>query len=88
MKLLYLFFICQVSKNVIVIITDDDQSEADTINEFLKKRFINAKTVRFSWHIVDLGWESNLRCMIGCTKKLQSIMVSNETNNTVGLMEE
>ena len=71
-------FIFLLYPNVRVIITGDDQRGADTINECLKKSFLNPKRVRCGWHILDRGRERNLRCMIGCTEKLQITMVLNQ----------
>ena len=59
----------QFCKKLIVVTTGGDQRQMYAINECLKNIFLNAERLRLAWHIVDCGWERNVRCMIGCTKK-------------------
>ena len=52
-----------------VIITNGDQREMEAICECLNKIFLKAKRVIFGWHIDDIDWERNLRCLIGYMEK-------------------
>jgi hypothetical protein len=55
----------EVLQKISIIVTDGDSQEIGQLEDAVRNFFPNAYRIRCSWHIIDRGWNKNVKASLG-----------------------